>query len=99
MTRRIRPVALALALLVSGCYHYRLAPQNVTPAARGPKQTVHSLLWGALQTNLDDKGLCMGNGVTDVVVTTNFGFIMVGVLTLGIWVPSQIEYSCAADRI
>ena len=36
--------------------------------------------------------------VAVVLVTTNFGFIVVSVLTLGIWVPSQIEYSCAADR-
>ena len=91
-------LALALAALAGGCYHTRLVPQNVTPATRVPKATVHSLAWGLVQTNLDDKGVCMGNGVTDVVVSTNLGFILLGVITLGIWVPSQIEYACAADR-
>ena len=95
-----KPIVLALALATpaGGCYHHRLVPQNVTPATRVPKTTVHSLAWGLVQTNLDDKGICMGNGVTDVVVSTNLGFILLGVLTLGIWVPSQIEYACAADR-
>jgi hypothetical protein len=91
-------VALALLSSLTGCYHYRLAPQNVTPAVRAPRRMVHSLAWGLVQSNLDDKGLCMGNGVTDVVVTTNLGFILIGVVTLGFWVPSQVEYSCAADR-
>jgi Bor protein len=98
MGKRILPAALALALFVGGCYHYRLVPQNVTPATRMPKRMVHSFLWGAFQTNVDDKGVCMGNGVTDVVVTTNFGFILMSALTLGIWVPAQIEYACAADH-
>jgi hypothetical protein len=90
--------ALALGLCLTGCYHYRLNPQNVTPAVRVPRRTVHSLAWGLVQTNLDDKGVCMGNGVTDVVVSTNLGFILIGVVTLGIWVPSQVEFSCAADK-
>jgi hypothetical protein len=97
MGKRILP-ALALAWSLTGCYHYRLTPQNVTPATRMPKQTVHALAWGLVQTNLDDKGVCMGNGVTDVVVTTNLGFMLIGVVTLGIWVPSQVEYACAADK-
>jgi hypothetical protein len=91
--------ALALVVLLAGCYHYRLVPQNVTPATRVARRTVHSLAWGLVQTNLDDKGICMGNGVTDVVVSTNLGFVLLGVVTLGIWVPSQIEYACAADRL
>ena len=98
MGKRTLP-ALALISLLAGCYHYRLVPQNVTPATRVARQTVHSLAWGLVQTNLDDKGICMGNGVTDVVVTTNLGFVLLGVVTLGIWVPSQIEYACAADRL
>jgi Bor protein len=92
-------LALALASALAGCYHHRLVPRNVTPAVRVPKQTVHSLAWGLVQTNLDDQGVCMGNGVTDVVVSTNLGFILIGVVTLGIWVPSQIEYACASDRL
>jgi hypothetical protein len=97
MGKRFLP-ALALACFLEGCYHYRLAPQNVTAAVRVPKKTVHSLAWGLVQTNLDDQGVCMGNGVTDVVVTTNLGFILISVVTLGIWVPQQVEYACAADR-
>jgi len=93
-----KPLTLALLTALAGCYHYRLVPQNVTPATRVARTTVHSLAWGLVQTNLDDKGVCMGNGVTDVVVSTNLGFIFLGVATLGIWVPSQIEYACAADR-
>jgi hypothetical protein len=90
--------ALGLAWALGGCYHYRLTPQNVTAAVRMPKRTVHSLAWGLVQTNLDDKGVCMGNGVTDIVVTTNLGFILIGVVTLGVWVPSQVEFACAADK-
>jgi hypothetical protein len=98
MGKRILP-ALALAGLLGGCYHTRLVPRNVTPATRVARQTVHAVAWGLVQTNLDDQGVCMGNGVTDVVVSTNLGFILLGVVTLGIWVPSQIEYACAADRL
>jgi hypothetical protein len=97
MGKRILP-ALALAWSLGGCYHYRLAPQNVTPAVRVSKRMVHSLAWGLVQTNVDDKGVCMGNGVTDVVFSTNLGFVLLGVLTLGIWVPSQVEFACAADK-
>jgi len=97
MGRRIL-LALALMWSLGGCYHYRLTPQNATPAVRVSRKTVHSLAWGLVQTNLDGKGVCMGNGVTDVVFTTNLGFILLGVVTLGIWVPSQVEYACAADK-
>jgi hypothetical protein len=96
---RCRCLALAGALAVlPGCYAYHVTPQYADAVQRDPDgATMHSLFWGLAQsaTRTPD---CKGNGVTSVAARTNLGYALLSVVTLGIWVPLELEWSCAADN-
>jgi len=80
-------------LLLEGCYHVRVnAPGE--PATEYNKTTVHSIAWGLVQENLipDD---CLSGALDEVRVSTNFGYSLINVITLGFWKPMDIEWRCA----
>jgi len=53
---------------------------------------MHAFLWGLVQPSAIDS--CSDKGVTDVRVTTNYGYQLLSVVTLGIWVPMDVEFRC-----
>ena len=101
---RLKLPVLALVLsctTMSSCYTYRLAThaQPATETLVTTRKTVHSLFWGVLNKpqvlhtpNCDALGV---NGVSEVMVRTNFGYAFITVLTLGIYCPVTIEWKCA----
>jgi hypothetical protein len=79
--------------LFDGCYHTRInAPGE--PATEYVKVTVHSIAWGLVQENPvpDD---CLSGAIDEVRVTTNFGYTLINIATLGFWQPMDIEWRCA----
>ena len=79
--------------LLEGCYHARInAPGE--PATEYNKVTVHSIAWGLVQENPipDD---CVSGAIDEVRVTTNLGYSLINVITLGFWKPMDIEWRCA----
>jgi len=96
-------VALALILTTTqGCYHYRVSSANFDPSTGYQKKTVHSFFWGLAQkrTNgidvvTDNCDKINVNKIDEVRVTTNLGYSLINVITLGIWSPMQVEWKCA----
>lgn len=87
-----------LVWMTSGCYHFRVAPIRSTPADDGHSVTQHALLWGMVQPRAEQPE-CQGNGAAEVTATTNLGYTLISVVTLGIWMPIEIEWKCAKDQV
>jgi len=80
-----------------GCYHVRVNTAAYDPSTTYQSETVHTLFWGLVQedviaSNCDSLKV---KGLDEVRVTTNFGYSLITVLTLGIWCPTQIEWKCS----
>jgi hypothetical protein len=83
---------------LGGCYHYRVTPASSVPADDGHSTTKHALFWGLLQERAEEPN-CQGNGASEVVASTNLGYALVSVVSLGIWVPMSLEWKCAKDQV
>jgi hypothetical protein len=90
--------ALSVALCLAGCYHYRVTPARALPADDGHSATMHSLFWGLVQSKAREPE-CQGNGAAEVVATTNLGYTLLAVVTLGIWSPLELTWRCAKDQL
>ena len=98
-TQRLRGAgALALCSLLAGCYHYRVSPANSAPADDGHSATKHAFVWGLLEQSPTVPN-CQGNGVAEIEASTNLGYALLGVVTLGLWMPIELEWKCAKDRL
>ena len=88
---------LLIFFLVQSCYHYRVSTSNFDPSTGYNKKTVHSLFWGLAQENVTatDCDSLKINSVDEVRITTNFGYALITVVTLGIWCPMEVEWKCA----
>ena len=91
------PVVLAVAgsLLLAGCYHYEVVSPDASPATVYEHRTVSAYFWGLLQDPPVVASDCKSKALYDVRVSTNIGYILLSVLTLGIWVPMDVDYRCA----
>lgn len=71
---------------------YPLDPQNIQ------SETTADFFWGILGHTTDVNEVpnprCP-DGVNSVTAETNFGFILVSTITLGIVVPMTLKYTCA----
>ncbi|NDU96480.1 hypothetical protein GK108_16485 [Spirosoma terrae] len=87
---------MVLLLSLQSCYHYRVSTSRFDPSTGYQKQTAHSFFWGLVQQNVTAKN-CDSlklKSLDEVRVTTNFGYSLLTVATLGIWSPVQIEWKC-----
>lgn len=53
--------------------------------------------WGLKETTVTPNN-CQGNGFAHVTATTSPAKALITVVTLGIWIPMTVEWSCAKDR-
>jgi hypothetical protein len=99
MRNRIWTAVFASTLFVSqACYHTRVLTEAPPASAVYTTKTVHQLFWGLVQQNVEVKpGDCTSNALQEVRVTTNFGYSLLTVATLGIWSPLDVEYKCAKE--
>lgn len=89
------PVALlAAALLSSGCVTHQLIVRNPNPTDDQPAAiSSNGFGFGAVQRR--NVAECDTNLIDEVRVRQNFGQALATVLTLGLWMPTRIEYRCA----
>jgi hypothetical protein len=100
---RIGTTALAVvAFAFQGCYHFRVSSAEFDPSTNYQHKTVHSLFWGLVQERengidvvTDDCDSLKIHKMDEVRVTTNYGYALITVVTLGIWCPMEIEWKCA----
>lgn len=89
-SRAALPILL-LMLLMQGCYHFRI-DTSAPHATEVHHATKSAFFWGLMQPSAVDD--CDDKGVTDVRVSTNLGYQLVAIVTLGIWVPMDVEWRC-----
>ena len=94
-----RAVVLALLLAsVSGCYHYQVAaagPAGANPSTFPQSTTLHAVFWGLGQDQTLEHVCAQDEALARVRTTSNFGYTLLTVVTLGMWAPVQVEYACA----
>lgn len=91
-----RLAAVLCLTLSSACAHYRVqAPGHAgAPATEPEGELVWALAWGIFQEvpRVDN---CQGQALAEVTQSTNLGFALISVVTLGIAMPQRVEWRCA----
>jgi hypothetical protein len=93
----VHPVYLVMLLFtLQSCYHYRIATSRFDPSTSYQKKTAHSFFWGLVQNNViaTDCDALNLKSLDEVRITSNFGYSVITVATLGIWSPVQLEWKC-----
>ena len=93
-------VALLALLLFSnqGCYHYRVSaagPAGANPSTFPRATTLHAVFWGLVQDKALESVCAQDEALARVRTTSNLGYSLLTVVTLGIWAPIHVEYECA----
>lgn len=80
----------------TSCYHYRVLTTNSDPATEYQKKVVYSYLWGMINSPKDFVvPNCNNNNALDEVrVTTNLGYSILTVVSLGIFSPLEVKWRC-----
>jgi hypothetical protein len=89
-------LALPLAaILLSGCWYHRIEVGSpVTGATDYESATYWSLAWGVWQREPQPTN-CNGQALKEVKVSSNLGFALITVVTLGLVAPERISWKCA----
>ncbi len=87
------PVMLLVSLCLAGCATHRLVVANPNPT--GEPVTVDSNAFGLGAVQRRTVADCPTNLIDEVRVRQNLAQAIATVLTLGLWMPTRIEYRCA----
>ncbi len=88
---------LGLGVLFQGCAHHRVVVPEPKPATDYESATMHAYLWGAIEETLHTDN-CVDNAIDEVRVKQTFPNVLATVLTLGIWMPQEVEWRCAKRK-
>ena len=90
-------VVVVTALLSQGCAVYPARVADGNPLDREPKGgTMHAYAWGAWVSPEIMAAETCKNGMYDVVVENNYLYSLASVVTLGLWMPIDVNYRCNA---
>lgn len=92
-------VILLILPFLSGCYHYRVTAPDPDPATEYESRVAHSLFWGLVQSRDISADDCLSNALDEVHMTTNLGYSVISVATLGIWMPMNVQWRCAKEPL
>jgi len=90
---------LLLTTVLQSCYHYRISAPNNLPSTETESTVMHGFFWGLAVK--PKNGLKPQNcephdmALYQVQVTSNLGYSLITVVTLGIWSPMKVEWQCA----
>jgi hypothetical protein len=99
--RRVLPLLVFLVgvAFTSGCANYQVRMPDDDPINKpyegGMMHAYVGGLWYSPQVMTAD---CATKAINDVVVKRNYLYDLASVLTLGLWMPIEIEYRCAAPK-
>ena len=97
--RKLGVTLVSLCILAStGCYHVRVIVPQPDPATGYRKKTVDLLAWGALPKDKKKDvpaDNCPSNAIDEVRTSSNLGYNLLTVGTLGFWSHSQVEWRCS----
>lgn len=87
-------VLLTVCAMTTSCMSTKLVAKYNSDNIIHHKATEITYLWGAI-VKKDIQAKCEPNAlICQVTTETNFGFICISFLTLGIVVPQKIEWDC-----
>lgn len=94
---------MVVAGLLQSCYHYRISSAQFDPSTQyTASKRVDSFFWGLLQKRENGIDVVTKDcdalkiyKVDEVRVSTNFGYSLITVATLGIWSPIKVQWKCA----
>ncbi|PTR16240.1 MULTISPECIES: Bor/Iss family lipoprotein [unclassified Nitrosospira] len=93
---------LTALLILPGCATYHVTVPDSDPirtegqTAEYQSKTMHAFFWGLLLHPQVLSAECHGQGINDVVVFRTWLHDYVGVVTLGLWMPTQVRFRCKA---
>ena len=87
-------VLVAALVLLEGCVRYRVVVPEPNPATDYESATMHAYFWGAVEETLPVEN-CVDNLIDEVRVVQTFPNLVVSVLSLGVWMPMEVEWRCA----
>lgn len=88
---------LGSAVFFQGCARYRVAVSEPTPATDYETATLNAYFWGAIEENQHTEN-CKRAAIDEVRIHQTFPNILATVLTLGIWMPLEVEWKCAKPK-
>lgn len=98
--RKRLPATILLASLVAvqGCATYQVRTPDSDPLEQTYQtEAPQAFFWGLVQDPQVVSADCDG-GLNDVVLKRTYLHDLASVLTLGIWMPTAVEYRCRAPR-
>ena len=96
--KNVKIIALLISILaIQGCYHYHVSTSKFDSSTGYQRKTVHSIGWGLTQKNViaNNCDSIRINSLDEVRVSTNLGFALITICTVGFWCPMTIEWKCA----
>ena len=98
LTRRLPAVVLIAGLAAQGCATHQVrTPDSDRLTETYQTASPQAYFWGLILSPQVVTADCAG-GLNDVVVKRTFLHDLASVLTLGIWMPSEVEFRCRAPR-
>ncbi|MCG8694562.1 MAG: Bor family protein [Minwuiales bacterium] len=99
LRRRLLPVLLLAGVMaVQGCATYQVRTPDSDPLEQTyQSEAPQAFFWGLVQDPQVVSADCDG-GLNDVVLKRTYLHDLASVLTLGIWMPTAVEYRCRAPR-
>ncbi len=94
------PLVVFLASLAAaqGCATHQVRMPDSDPLEKTYQRAApQAFFWGLVLSPQVITAKC-GDGLNDVVLKRNFLHDLASVLTLGIWMPTEIEFRCRAPR-
>jgi hypothetical protein len=107
----VLPAALLAALASGGCYNYHVyqvgGPDGRElgnqPGTEWQGRTLHAFAWGALRQDLpvDNCQTVAGQrfGIEELRVRTNLAYLTAAAVTVGLWVPLDVQWRCARPPV
>lgn len=87
-------------VFVQSCANYQIRIPSSDPLEKDYQGgTMHGLFWGAWMTPEIMAACQQEEAINDVVIERNYLYDLASVVTLGIWMPLDIQFRCRAPDI
>jgi hypothetical protein len=93
-----RKLTLGLVLCATfGCFSFTVRSERAEPTPYH-SETLHAYLWSLVEMDpVVVATSCGSQGISTVRANTNYLYMAVGILSLGLWVPMSVEWRCAGE--
>ena len=92
-------VFLAGLAFAQGCANYQVRIPDSDPLEKNYRGgTMQAFFWGLVMNPQIMAAECQGEAINDVVIKRNYLQDLASVITLGIWMPTEVNFRCRAPR-